>query len=113
MLTHQMELDTKAKATATSDKTLTHIMEESSVDNETAMDVVQPATALNPSIYLATPVALPSPPMIATVATVWYIRPVTFLQQYVSDSQSAALATVLKVYNFPSPPCMLFLEHHW
>uniref|UniRef100_A0A915IBT2 Uncharacterized protein n=1 Tax=Romanomermis culicivorax TaxID=13658 RepID=A0A915IBT2_ROMCU len=61
-------MDVKAKATPTSDKTLTDIREESTVNNETAMDVLQPAAAINSLIYLAMPVALLCPPMIATVA---------------------------------------------
>uniref|UniRef100_A0A915IEJ7 Uncharacterized protein n=1 Tax=Romanomermis culicivorax TaxID=13658 RepID=A0A915IEJ7_ROMCU len=66
MPVHQGEMDTKAEATAISDQTLTYILQETSTNNET---VVQPIPAIDPSIYLATPVALPSSLMIATVAT--------------------------------------------
>uniref|UniRef100_A0A915JY51 Uncharacterized protein n=1 Tax=Romanomermis culicivorax TaxID=13658 RepID=A0A915JY51_ROMCU len=113
-LTHQTEMDTKAEATATSDKTLTDITQESMVNNETAMDVVQPPTAVDPLIYLATQGVLPSPLMIPTVAAAKYIPTVRFLHEYVSDTQWAALAAILKAYNFPPPLSgMLFPEHHW
>uniref|UniRef100_A0A915HGH7 Uncharacterized protein n=1 Tax=Romanomermis culicivorax TaxID=13658 RepID=A0A915HGH7_ROMCU len=62
-------MDTQAEATATSDQTLTDILEETTTNNEAAMDVCQPAPAVDPSIYLTTPMALISPLMIATVAT--------------------------------------------
>uniref|UniRef100_A0A915KQ82 Uncharacterized protein n=1 Tax=Romanomermis culicivorax TaxID=13658 RepID=A0A915KQ82_ROMCU len=62
-------MDTELNATPTADQILIDIPEETTTGNETAMDMVQPAPALNPLIYLATPAALPSPPMIATVAT--------------------------------------------
>uniref|UniRef100_A0A915I1E4 Uncharacterized protein n=1 Tax=Romanomermis culicivorax TaxID=13658 RepID=A0A915I1E4_ROMCU len=62
-------MDTEPYATAMMDKTLTNIPEETTTDNETAMDLVHPARAVDPSIYLAMLAALPSPPMIATVAT--------------------------------------------
>uniref|UniRef100_A0A915KEG3 Uncharacterized protein n=1 Tax=Romanomermis culicivorax TaxID=13658 RepID=A0A915KEG3_ROMCU len=76
------------------------------------MDVFLPA--VDPSIHLAMPLALPSPPMIPTVATASYIPPVRFWQKYISDSQSFSLAAALDAYGFPAPPPhMLFPEHHW
>uniref|UniRef100_A0A915IA94 Uncharacterized protein n=1 Tax=Romanomermis culicivorax TaxID=13658 RepID=A0A915IA94_ROMCU len=110
--THQIEMD--AEATATSDQTLTDISGETTINTKATMDVVQPSPDIDPSIYLAQPVALPSPPMIAAVATARYIPPVRFSQQYVSDTQWDTLATTRKAYSFPlPPPRMLFLEHHW
>uniref|UniRef100_A0A915K0Y6 Uncharacterized protein n=1 Tax=Romanomermis culicivorax TaxID=13658 RepID=A0A915K0Y6_ROMCU len=61
MPVQQIEIDTGAKVTTISDHTLTDIPTETTTDNITAMDVVPPAPAIDPSIYLATPVALPSP----------------------------------------------------
>uniref|UniRef100_A0A915J737 Uncharacterized protein n=1 Tax=Romanomermis culicivorax TaxID=13658 RepID=A0A915J737_ROMCU len=76
------------------------------------MDVFLPA--VDPSIYLAMLLPLPSPPMIPTVATASYIPPVRFWQKYISDSQSFSLADTLDAYGFPAPPpLMLFPEHHW
>uniref|UniRef100_A0A915K3B4 Uncharacterized protein n=1 Tax=Romanomermis culicivorax TaxID=13658 RepID=A0A915K3B4_ROMCU len=106
-------MDTKADVTTASDHTLTDIMEETTVDKVTAMDVAPPAPVIDPLIYLATQVVLPSPAMIATVAPAWYIPPVRFLQQIISDTQLAALAAALKGFNFrPPPPDMVFPEHH-
>uniref|UniRef100_A0A915JQU0 Uncharacterized protein n=1 Tax=Romanomermis culicivorax TaxID=13658 RepID=A0A915JQU0_ROMCU len=67
--TNQIKMDTEAEATATSDQTLTDIPKETNVNSKTAMDEAQPAPAIDPSIHLAMPAALPSPSMIATVAT--------------------------------------------
>uniref|UniRef100_A0A915IQ21 Uncharacterized protein n=1 Tax=Romanomermis culicivorax TaxID=13658 RepID=A0A915IQ21_ROMCU len=67
--THQIKVDTEAKAIANSDRTLTDIPEETPTDNKTAIDVVQLRPAIDPLIYLAMPAALPSPPMIATMDT--------------------------------------------
>uniref|UniRef100_A0A915JYL9 Uncharacterized protein n=1 Tax=Romanomermis culicivorax TaxID=13658 RepID=A0A915JYL9_ROMCU len=48
---------------------LTNILEENTTDARTGMDVVLPMPTIDTSIYLATPTALPSPWMIATVTT--------------------------------------------
>uniref|UniRef100_A0A915JJ75 Uncharacterized protein n=1 Tax=Romanomermis culicivorax TaxID=13658 RepID=A0A915JJ75_ROMCU len=105
-------MDTESDATA--DQTLTDIPEKTTANNETKMDMVQPAPAVDPWIHLATPAALPSPPMIATMATARYVPPIRFSQQYVSDWQWAAMAAALKAYNFPPlPPGMVCPEHHW
>uniref|UniRef100_A0A915IAX4 Uncharacterized protein n=1 Tax=Romanomermis culicivorax TaxID=13658 RepID=A0A915IAX4_ROMCU len=109
---HQPETETKEEAMNTSDKTLTNIPEQTSADAQTLNDVVP--QAVDPSIYLATPPALPSLPMTATVATAMYIPPVHISHQYISDSQSTALAAALRAYGFPAPlPHMLFPENHW
>uniref|UniRef100_A0A915I6P8 Uncharacterized protein n=1 Tax=Romanomermis culicivorax TaxID=13658 RepID=A0A915I6P8_ROMCU len=109
---HQPETETKEEAMNTSDKTLTNIPERASADAQTSIDVVP--QAVDPSIYLATPAALPSLPMTATVAPARYIPPVHISHQYISDSQSAALAAALKAYGFAAPlPYMLFHKHHW
>uniref|UniRef100_A0A915IZJ8 Uncharacterized protein n=1 Tax=Romanomermis culicivorax TaxID=13658 RepID=A0A915IZJ8_ROMCU len=68
-LTHQIEMNTEAEATATSNKTLTDILEETTANNEAAMDVVQSPPTVDPSIHLARPPGFPSSQMIATVAT--------------------------------------------
>uniref|UniRef100_A0A915HZD0 Antifreeze protein n=1 Tax=Romanomermis culicivorax TaxID=13658 RepID=A0A915HZD0_ROMCU len=78
-LVHQRKLDTE-EAMNMSDKTLTKIPEETTADAKTLMDVVQPMPAVDPSIHLATPMVLPSPLMITTVATARYIPPVHFWQ---------------------------------
>uniref|UniRef100_A0A915JAD0 Uncharacterized protein n=1 Tax=Romanomermis culicivorax TaxID=13658 RepID=A0A915JAD0_ROMCU len=99
--------------TLTSEQMLTDIPEESTVDQSTSMDVVsvEPATtapptvpAVEPRIYLATPAALPSPPIIATVAAARYSVPVRFLQQFISATEHEALTAALTAYHFPLPP---------
>uniref|UniRef100_A0A915IC05 Uncharacterized protein n=1 Tax=Romanomermis culicivorax TaxID=13658 RepID=A0A915IC05_ROMCU len=86
------------------EETLTDIPEETITDQSTAMDITpqepavvapQPAPAVDPRIHLATPVVLPGPPMITTVAAASYIAPVHFSQQIISDSQWQALAAAL------------------
>uniref|UniRef100_A0A915K6G7 Uncharacterized protein n=1 Tax=Romanomermis culicivorax TaxID=13658 RepID=A0A915K6G7_ROMCU len=95
-----------------SNHTLMDIPQETTTIVQTSMDVVWPA--VDPSIYLATPVVLTSPPMIATLAAARCILPVHFSQQFILDSQSTALATALKAYGFPPlPPHVLFAQHHW
>uniref|UniRef100_A0A915I3N3 Uncharacterized protein n=1 Tax=Romanomermis culicivorax TaxID=13658 RepID=A0A915I3N3_ROMCU len=61
---HQPKMDTK-EAMNTADKTLTDMPEETTADAETLINVVPPA--VDPSIYLATPMALPNPRMITTI----------------------------------------------
>uniref|UniRef100_A0A915L5B3 Uncharacterized protein n=1 Tax=Romanomermis culicivorax TaxID=13658 RepID=A0A915L5B3_ROMCU len=110
----QTKMDTKPYATARADKTLTDIREETTAETKTAMNVVHSPPALDPSIYLAMPSVLPSPPMIATVATARFVPPIRFSQQYVSDSQWATMVVALKAYNFlPPPHGMVCPEHHW
>uniref|UniRef100_A0A915HVS3 Uncharacterized protein n=1 Tax=Romanomermis culicivorax TaxID=13658 RepID=A0A915HVS3_ROMCU len=76
------------------------------------MDVVLPA--VHPTMYFVTPTMLPRSPLIMTVAAARYIPSVCFLQQYISESQSIALAAALEAYRFLVPlPTMLFLENHW
>uniref|UniRef100_A0A915J6Q9 Uncharacterized protein n=1 Tax=Romanomermis culicivorax TaxID=13658 RepID=A0A915J6Q9_ROMCU len=67
--------------TTTLDQMLTNILEETTTDNVTimnvvlplpAMDVVLPTPTVDPSIYLATPTMVPSPPIIATIAAARY-----------------------------------------
>uniref|UniRef100_A0A915I6R6 Uncharacterized protein n=1 Tax=Romanomermis culicivorax TaxID=13658 RepID=A0A915I6R6_ROMCU len=95
--------------TATMDQTLTDIPEETTTNQSTAMDIVPeepttiaapPAPTVDPRIYLATPMVLPGPPMIATVAAARF--------------SMASLGYSLTAYHFPTPPLgMLFAEHHW
>uniref|UniRef100_A0A915IAC7 Uncharacterized protein n=1 Tax=Romanomermis culicivorax TaxID=13658 RepID=A0A915IAC7_ROMCU len=101
---NQTEMDTKPHAPA--DQTLTDIPEETTTDNETRIDMVQTAPAVNPSIYLARPRALPSPPMIARYAPpMFYPLP---------DLQWTAMVATFKAYNFlPQPPGMVCAVHHW
>uniref|UniRef100_A0A915JTE5 Uncharacterized protein n=1 Tax=Romanomermis culicivorax TaxID=13658 RepID=A0A915JTE5_ROMCU len=111
---HQLKTETEVEVTPASDQILTDIPEETTVDTKADMDVVQPAPAIDPSIYSTTPMALPSPLMIATVATARYIPPVRFSKQFVSDSQWATLAAALKAYGCPPLLSgMLFPEHYW
>uniref|UniRef100_A0A915IKT4 Uncharacterized protein n=1 Tax=Romanomermis culicivorax TaxID=13658 RepID=A0A915IKT4_ROMCU len=63
-----VEMGTEAEATATLDHNLADIPEETKAENITAMDVALSAPVIDLSICLATPVALPSPLMIPTVA---------------------------------------------
>uniref|UniRef100_A0A915JVJ4 Uncharacterized protein n=1 Tax=Romanomermis culicivorax TaxID=13658 RepID=A0A915JVJ4_ROMCU len=96
------EMDTKADPMTASDHTMTNIMEETTANNVTAMDIALPTPAIDPSIYLAMKVVLPSPPMITTVAL------------YSTYTQWAALTAALKAYKFPLPlPGMVFPEHDW
>uniref|UniRef100_A0A915IR45 Uncharacterized protein n=1 Tax=Romanomermis culicivorax TaxID=13658 RepID=A0A915IR45_ROMCU len=109
-----VETDTKADTMATSDHTLTDIAEETPADKVTAIDIAPLMPTIDPSIYVATLVVLSSPLMIATVAATWYIPPVIFLQQIISDTQCATLAAILKAFNFLTPlPGMVCPEHHW
>uniref|UniRef100_A0A915IZ75 Uncharacterized protein n=1 Tax=Romanomermis culicivorax TaxID=13658 RepID=A0A915IZ75_ROMCU len=110
---HQPETKMETKEVMNrSNQMLMDIPEESTADTQTLMDVVQ--LAVDPSIYLAWAAVLPSPPMIATIATARYIPPVHFSQQFISDSQLTALAAALKAYGFLTLwPHMLFPEHHW
>uniref|UniRef100_A0A915I021 Uncharacterized protein n=1 Tax=Romanomermis culicivorax TaxID=13658 RepID=A0A915I021_ROMCU len=112
MLLHQPETLTKEDIMNISNKTLKNIPEASIADAKTSMDVI--LLAVDPCIYLVMPTALPSPSMIAAVATARYISTVHLLQQYIPDSQSSSLAATLKAYVFPAPlPHILFPEHHW
>uniref|UniRef100_A0A915IJQ9 Uncharacterized protein n=1 Tax=Romanomermis culicivorax TaxID=13658 RepID=A0A915IJQ9_ROMCU len=98
-----------AKTNTTRDQTRTHILEENTMDQSTAMDVtrqepaavaVPPTPVVDPRIYLATPAILSRPPIIATILP--------------PDTQWQALTTALTAYDFPSLPSgMLFPEHHW
>uniref|UniRef100_A0A915JMI9 Uncharacterized protein n=1 Tax=Romanomermis culicivorax TaxID=13658 RepID=A0A915JMI9_ROMCU len=109
-----MDMETKVN-TATLYHALTDIPEETTAKNVTAMDVALPTKALEPSLYLATPMVLPGPQMMATVAPARYISPVRFSQQIISDTQWNTLAATLIAHSFPPPPppSMLFPEHHW
>uniref|UniRef100_A0A915JFT2 Uncharacterized protein n=1 Tax=Romanomermis culicivorax TaxID=13658 RepID=A0A915JFT2_ROMCU len=95
--------------TTTAEQTLTNIPEESTVDQSTSMDVVpaepaitapQPAPAVDPHIYLATPAILPRPLIIATVAAA-------------KSSMASIGRSPHRVSLPPPPPSMLFPEHHW
>uniref|UniRef100_A0A915JDZ4 Uncharacterized protein n=1 Tax=Romanomermis culicivorax TaxID=13658 RepID=A0A915JDZ4_ROMCU len=63
-----------------SNKTLMYIPEETTVDMESAMDVV-PHT-VDPAVYLIRPTMFRGPPLIATIATARYVPPIHILQQF-------------------------------
>uniref|UniRef100_A0A915ICI1 Uncharacterized protein n=1 Tax=Romanomermis culicivorax TaxID=13658 RepID=A0A915ICI1_ROMCU len=105
------ETETEEDIMNVSDKTLTNVPKKATADIETIIDVASPA--VDPTRYLVTPAAMPGQPMIATAAAK-YIPPIYFLQQYISESQSTTLASMLKAYGFwASSPIMLSPEHHW
>uniref|UniRef100_A0A915J051 Uncharacterized protein n=1 Tax=Romanomermis culicivorax TaxID=13658 RepID=A0A915J051_ROMCU len=121
--THIQPATIDSEMTKTTDRMLTDIPKESTLDQSRSMDVVpiEPATTMpamvsivDRRIYLATPAVLPGPLIIATVATARYNAPVRFSQHIISDSQWNALNAVLTAYHFPPPPPgMLSPKHYW
>uniref|UniRef100_A0A915K5G0 Uncharacterized protein n=1 Tax=Romanomermis culicivorax TaxID=13658 RepID=A0A915K5G0_ROMCU len=74
-----------------SDKSLTNIPEETTIDTELAMEVVNPA--FNPSVYLNPSATLPGPLLIGIVTATSFVPLIPFSQQFILDQQSKDLAT--------------------
>uniref|UniRef100_A0A915ILJ0 Uncharacterized protein n=1 Tax=Romanomermis culicivorax TaxID=13658 RepID=A0A915ILJ0_ROMCU len=99
--------------TTTKDQTLTDILEETTADQSTAMDVTPqeparvaapPAPAMNPRIYLATPAVLPRPLMITTVATASFEKPAgTAVQGSITARAPDGRGTSHFVYRIVAP----------
>uniref|UniRef100_A0A915KW82 Uncharacterized protein n=1 Tax=Romanomermis culicivorax TaxID=13658 RepID=A0A915KW82_ROMCU len=90
--------------TATLDHMLTDILEETTANSLTAMDVAPPTPAMDPLIYLATPMVLPGPPMMATVATARYS-----MKRPGRHPQSIQFPTTAAWYAVPGTPPALKL----